>query len=215
MAQPAPRSADPGRQRYARHGDLLRIDGPMTGHDSPAWSVREYLRLLPDAMQLPETRRRSWWRYVLWPNLVLDVYPDQTVVQQILPVSSAETLVRETAYALPEGGREARLARYLNRRVRRRFEIVDRRVREAARVSPSEGQADLEILEWAFAPETVAGNPEVARILAAVPELEGTICWQTRVARFTRLALPESCTQFPPRTAAPFVVVVAQAGAID
>jgi phenylpropionate dioxygenase-like ring-hydroxylating dioxygenase large terminal subunit len=167
MAQPAPRSADPGRQRYARHGDLLRIDGPMTGHDSPAWSVREYLRLLPDAMQLPETRRRSWWRYVLWPNLVLDVYPDQTVVQQILPVSSAETLVRETAYALPEGGREARLARYLNRRVRRRFEIVDRRAAERLHAGIASGD---------YRPGPLAADDHgvrwhVGRLRASLPDI--------------------------------------------
>jgi phenylpropionate dioxygenase-like ring-hydroxylating dioxygenase large terminal subunit len=61
---------------------------------------------------------------------MLDVYPDQVVSQQLLPLNSAETLVRETAYALPVGSREVRLARYLNRRLRRRLETADRRAAE-------------------------------------------------------------------------------------
>jgi len=130
VAQPAPRAAEPGRHEYFRHGELLRVTGEVAGHDSTAWSGRAYSRWLPDHLSLPAARRRLWCRYFLWPNLVLDVYPDQVVAQQILPVNPAETLVRETAYALPDGAREARLARYLNRRLRRRFAAADRRAAE-------------------------------------------------------------------------------------
>ena len=70
---------------------------------------------------------------------MLDVYPDQVVAQQILPVNPAETLVRETAYALPHGAREARLARYLNRRIRRRLEAADRRAAERLQSGISAG----------------------------------------------------------------------------
>ena len=71
-----------------------------------------------------------WCRYFLWPNLVLDVYPEQTVVTQILPLGTRETMVRETAYALPDATRGVRLARYLNQRVRRRIAANDRRLVE-------------------------------------------------------------------------------------
>jgi phenylpropionate dioxygenase-like ring-hydroxylating dioxygenase large terminal subunit len=124
-AQPEPRLGDAARHGYARHGQLLRVDGRIGGHDSPAWSVRAFERWLPDLPQLPEVRRRLWCRYVLWPNLVIDVYPDQVVTQQILPLGVQETLVRETAYALPDGSRHMKLTRYLNRRTRRRFDALD------------------------------------------------------------------------------------------
>jgi carnitine monooxygenase subunit len=130
VAQPAPRAAEPGRHEYVRHGDLLRIAGEVAGHDSTSWSARAYERWMPDHLQLPAARRRLWCRYFFWPNVMLDVYPDQVVSQQLLPLNPAETLVRETAYALPVGSREVRLARYLNRRLRRRLETADRRAAE-------------------------------------------------------------------------------------
>jgi len=139
VAQQAPRAAEPGRHEYVRHGELLRVTGEVAGHDSTAWSARAYSRWLPDHLSLPAARRRLWCRYFLWPNLVLDVYPDQVVAQQIVPVNPAETLVRETAYALPNGAREARLARYLNWRIRRRLEAADRRAAERLQSGISAG----------------------------------------------------------------------------
>jgi phenylpropionate dioxygenase-like ring-hydroxylating dioxygenase large terminal subunit len=167
VAQPDPRTAEPSRYRYARHGDLLRVDGGVAGYDSPAWSLRAYQRWLPDALQLPEARRRLWCRYVLWPNVVLDVYPDQAVVQQILPLSPTETMVRETAYALPEGAREMRLARYLNRRIRRRLEAVDRRAAERLQAGIASGD---------YRPGPLAADDHgvrwhVGRLRASVPDI--------------------------------------------
>ncbi len=130
VAQPAPRATEPGHHEYVRHGELLRIAGQVAGHDSTAWSARAYQQWMPDHLQLPAARRRTWCRYFLWPNLVLDVYPDQVVSQLVLPLGPADSVVRETAYALPGGSRETRLARYLNRRLRRRFEVADRRAAE-------------------------------------------------------------------------------------
>ena len=109
---------------------MLRIAGEIASRDAAAWSLRAYDRWLPEQLHLPPPRRRLWCRYLLWPNLVLDAYPDQLAVLQILPLAPGETLVRETAYALPDAARDARLARYLNRRVRRRFAAADRRTAE-------------------------------------------------------------------------------------
>lgn len=128
--QPAPRPAEAGRQAYARHGELLRIEGALAGGDATPWSVRAYDRFRPELSWLPPARRRSWVRYFLWPNLVLDVYPEQLVVQQVLPLGPHETVLRETAYALPDATREMRLARYANERFRRRLEAADRRTCE-------------------------------------------------------------------------------------
>jgi phenylpropionate dioxygenase-like ring-hydroxylating dioxygenase large terminal subunit len=130
VAQPAPRAADVGGHEYRRHGECLRVTGQVAGRDAAAWSARAYDRWLPGILQLPEARRRLWCRYFLWPNVVLDVYPDQAVTTQLLPLDQRETLVRETAYALPDASREFRLARYLNRRMRRRFAAADAKAAE-------------------------------------------------------------------------------------
>jgi phenylpropionate dioxygenase-like ring-hydroxylating dioxygenase large terminal subunit len=128
--------------------------------------VRAYQRWLPEPLQLPELRRRLWCRYFLWPNLVLDVYPDQAVVQQILPVSPGETLVRETAYALPEGTRQMRLARYLNHRLRRRFELNDRRAAERLHA----GIASGDYRPGPLAADDLGVRWHVGRLRAAIPD---------------------------------------------
>ena len=130
VAQPAPRFAEPCIHSFHRRSEVLRIAGEIASRDAAAWSLRAYDRWLPEQLHLPPPRRRLWCRYLLWPNLVLDAYPDQLAVLQILPLAPGETLVRETTYALPGAARDARLARYLNRRVRRRFAAADRRTAE-------------------------------------------------------------------------------------
>jgi phenylpropionate dioxygenase-like ring-hydroxylating dioxygenase large terminal subunit len=164
-AQPAPRAASESRHGYTRHGDLLRITGEIGGDDVAAWSMRAYAKWLPDRLQLPPARRRLWTRYLLWPNLLLDVYPDQVVAQQILPLGPADTLIRETSYGLPDGSRELKLARYLNRRVGRRFAAADRRVAERMQSGiesdggPGPLAADDQGVRWF-----------VGRVRAAIPE---------------------------------------------
>jgi len=131
-ASPAQPAARPAAQppTYTRHGELLRVSGELAGAEAAAWSTRAYSKGLPDCRQLPPGRRRLWCRYMLWPNVVLDVYPDQVATQQILPLGPEETLVRETAYARPDSSRAMRLTRYLNLRVRRRLAAADRRAAE-------------------------------------------------------------------------------------
>jgi carnitine monooxygenase subunit len=164
-AQPKPRAASESRHGYTRHGDLLRIMGEISGDDAAAWSMRAYAQRLPDQLQLPPARRRLWTRYLLWPNLLLDVYPDQVVVQQILPLGPADTLIREVSYGLPDGSRELKLARYLNRRTGRRFAAADRRVAERRQSGieteggPGPLAADDQGVRWF-----------VGRMRAAVPE---------------------------------------------
>lgn len=86
-------------------------------------SHRAYLRLLPEVDHLPPTRRRAWVYLKLWPNLAFDLYPDQMDFMQFIPLSPTRTLLREISYALPDGRREMRAARYLNWRINR---IVNR-----------------------------------------------------------------------------------------
>jgi carnitine monooxygenase subunit len=168
LSQPTPRVAEPSRQDFSRHGDLLRIAGEINSRDATAWSVRAYDRWLPEHLHLPPPRRRLWCRYVLWPNLVLDAYPDQLVVLQVLPLAPGETLVRETAYALPDAARTTRLARYLNRRIRHRLAASDRRVAERM-------QSGLETGDYRAGPlaaDDVGVRWHVGRLRALIPDAD-------------------------------------------
>ena len=165
-AQPALRASEPGVHAYTRQGDMLRLTGVIAGRNAPAWSVRAYERCIPEHLHLPPARRRLWSRYFLWPNVLIDVYPDQVVAQQVLPLGAADTLVRETAYALPDATREARLARYLNRRIRRHYEAADRRIAERMQSGIETGD---------YRPGPLAADDHgvrwhVGRLRASVPE---------------------------------------------
>ena len=93
---------------------------------SAQWSERLYQAVLPAAANLPMERQRLWTYFKLWPNLALDVYPDQIDFMQIIPISSTQTLIREIAYAHADGRREMRAARYLNWRINRRVSVEDK-----------------------------------------------------------------------------------------
>jgi phenylpropionate dioxygenase-like ring-hydroxylating dioxygenase large terminal subunit len=85
-----------------------------------------YQAVLPRAAHLPDDRQRLWLYFKLWPNIALDIYPDQVDFMQMIPVSPTETLIREIAYAHPDGRREMRAARYLNWRINRRVSAEDK-----------------------------------------------------------------------------------------
>jgi carnitine monooxygenase subunit len=124
------------------HPGLTRLFGRSYGVEAQPWvdkmwgylrdvpssqrSERMYQAVLPDAPHLPESRRRLWTYFKLWPNVAFDIYPDQVDFMQIIPVSPTETLIREIAYAHPDGRREMRAARYLNWRINRRVSLEDK-----------------------------------------------------------------------------------------
>jgi len=95
----------------------------MWGHlqDAPrsSWSERLYQKLLPAVDHLPPERQRLWTYFKLWPNVALDIYPDQIDFMQFIPVSPTETIIREIAYVHPDTRPEMRAARYLNWRINR------------------------------------------------------------------------------------------------
>ena len=67
-----------------------------------------------------------WDYYKLWPNVALEIYPDQVDFMQFVPLSATETSLREIAYALPDERREMKAARYLNWRINRRVNFEDK-----------------------------------------------------------------------------------------
>src|SRR5689334_5649754 len=102
-----------------------RMQGDLVEAESANPSERMYQRYMPEAEHLPESHRRKWLYYKLFPNIAFDIYPDQVDFMQFIPVSSTETLLREISYALPDDRREMKAVRYLNWRINRRVNAED------------------------------------------------------------------------------------------
>src|SRR5919107_3545106 len=111
--------------RIEANADVDRMEGDLIDKESSNPSERAYQRLLPRVAHLPESHQRKWLYYKLFPNVAFDIYPAQVDFMQFLPVSSTETVIREISYALPDGRREMRAARYLNWRINRRVNAED------------------------------------------------------------------------------------------
>lgn len=127
------RVAHPGLSSLVRDSYRLDVDRGVDrifasvetiGKAGP--SVDAYRRLLPDVDHLPPERRRLWSYWKLWPSLMFDVYPDQVDFMQFIPLTATSCILRDGAYALPDGGREMRAARYLNQRINREVNTEDK-----------------------------------------------------------------------------------------
>jgi carnitine monooxygenase subunit len=103
-----------------------KMSGALRDTPSSNWSERLYQHLLPRVEHLPPERQRLWTYFKLWPNIALDIYPDQIDFMQFLPVSPTETLIREIAYVHPDARREMRATRFLNWRINRRVSLEDK-----------------------------------------------------------------------------------------
>ena len=95
-----------------------RMSGDLVDTPSSNLSERAYQKLLPAG-------NRSWLYYKLWPNVAIDLYPDQVDFMHFVPVGPTDTLIREVSYALPDARREMKAARYLNWRINRRVNAED------------------------------------------------------------------------------------------
>jgi phenylpropionate dioxygenase-like ring-hydroxylating dioxygenase large terminal subunit len=95
-----------------------RMSGDLVEKPSANLSERAYQKFLPG-----EDRR--WLYYKLWPNVAIDIYPDQVDFMHFVPVGPTETLIREISYARPDARREMKAARYLNWRINRRVNLED------------------------------------------------------------------------------------------
>jgi phenylpropionate dioxygenase-like ring-hydroxylating dioxygenase large terminal subunit len=115
-----------GRGYAISAGDHVdRMAGDLIERPSSNPSERAYQTHLPAVPHLPEELQRRWLYFKLWPNVAFDIYPDQIDFMQFLPVSPTETVIREISYALPDGRREMKAARYLNWRINRRVNAED------------------------------------------------------------------------------------------
>jgi carnitine monooxygenase subunit len=136
-----------------------------------SWSERRYAALLEHFTHLPAESQRRWAYYKLWPNVAFDVYPDQVDFMQFIPVSATQTLIREIAYARPDGRREARAARYLNWRINRQVNAEDTAL--IARVQA--GMASSSYETGPLSPQEVCMASFARRLTSLIPELSGAL----------------------------------------
>jgi len=102
-----------------------RMEGELRDGVSDNVSERIYQHHLPEADHLPQSHRRKWLYYKLFPCVAFDIYPDQIDFMQWLPVSPTKSILREMSYALPDDRREMKAVRYLNWRINRMVNAED------------------------------------------------------------------------------------------
>lgn len=83
------------------------------------WSVRQYLKIGPEAAHLPEPLRRAWVYYGLFPNTAFTLMPESVQFYQEFPLSTGETLLRGATYRYPGENRRQAAARRLAQRIDR------------------------------------------------------------------------------------------------
>lgn len=108
-----------GYRDYIHPTGLAFSRGPYNPHAGRRWSVRNYIKLAPDAVWLPAELRRQWSYYGIFPNNVITVTPEIVQFYQEFPLSPSETLLRGATYRLCDEDRNTRAARYLAFRIDR------------------------------------------------------------------------------------------------
>ena len=107
-----------GDYRIEAGDHVDRMSGVLADAPSRNLSERAYQKFLPAG-------DRTWLYFKLWPNVAIDIYPDQVDFMHFVPVGPTETLIREVSYARPGASREMKAARYLNWRINRRVNDED------------------------------------------------------------------------------------------
>lgn len=143
-----------------------KLWGTITEKPSSNWVERSYQKLLPIFDHLPKEMRRDWRYYKLWPNVAIELYPDQIDFMQFIPVSPTESLIRDIAYVRPDSRREARVARYLNWRINRMVNAEDTVL--IARVQ--EGMMTSDYVSGPLSPDEACLASFARRLKAAIPE---------------------------------------------
>jgi phenylpropionate dioxygenase-like ring-hydroxylating dioxygenase large terminal subunit len=94
-------------------------------HAGRRWSVRNYVRIAPEAKHLPENLRKAWVYYGIFPNAVIATTPETVQFYQEFPLSTGETLLRGAIYRHADETREQAAARYLALRIDRDTQAED------------------------------------------------------------------------------------------
>ena len=96
-----------------------RSVGIFNKKPSLRWSVRNYLKFLPNDTHLPSERRDRWTYAGMFPNLVFGFYPDCVIYYLEVPLSATKTLQRGGVLRFADETRNLRVSRYLSGRIDR------------------------------------------------------------------------------------------------
>jgi phenylpropionate dioxygenase-like ring-hydroxylating dioxygenase large terminal subunit len=144
-----------------------RMSGELQSSPAAGWSERTYQALLAAALpDMPDSRRRRWTYYKLWPNVAFDVYPDQVDFMQFIPVSATDTLIREIAYVRPGANRALRAARYLNWRINRQVNAEDTALIKGVQ----DGMTSSSYVQGPLSPHEVCLASFADRMRALIPQ---------------------------------------------
>ena len=164
-------------------GQTARLSHAFRDRPARTWSARHYQTLLPVAEHLPGRLRRRWSYFFLHPGMAFDIYPDKMDFFQILPTGPGKCILRGRSYALPDGRREMRAARYVNHRLNREVQNEDNRLIASVQKGLASSSydvgviSDTEIILRAFQGWVREALP-VAGL--ATPPLPGTVAARNR-----------------------------------
>ena len=108
---------------YRNFPELVAPDGvwhsmmSIRPRSARAWTINNYLNALPIVAHLPETLRRAWANFNIYPNFSFCLHPEFLDIMQILPVSYNESQVRCYIYGLEDDSPAMRRSRYLAARI--------------------------------------------------------------------------------------------------
>lgn len=98
----------------AASDDVYRLEGKVKEIVGNSDLAERYHACLPNVPHLPESHQKSWLYFLLWPNLMFNLYPDQVEFMQFLPEDESHTVIRYGTYAVPDDRPEMQKARQLN-----------------------------------------------------------------------------------------------------
>ena len=136
---------------------------------SPNRTERTYQRLAPEVLtDLDPQTRRTWFFFTMPPNIGIDIYPDSMDVFQILPRTATTCTVRYPLLFPRDDRREARLLRYLNKRINRQVTREDRELTERVQ----RGLASHDYRPGPLSELEIALKDFHDRIRAVIPEVD-------------------------------------------
>ncbi|KQY36252.1 aromatic ring-hydroxylating dioxygenase subunit alpha [Rhizobium sp. Root483D2] len=104
---------------------LCRSFATYNPHAGRRWSVRNYVRIAPEATHLPQHLRKAWIYYGIFANAVIAVTPEAVQFYQEFPLSTGQTMLRGGVYRHRDESRRERAARYLAQRIDRDTQAED------------------------------------------------------------------------------------------